>query len=76
MSAKVLAGTNPKLVFQVAILIGSLIIYMAILLFRKVRTGKPIAYLVSEHKQVFTISLTITYALFIVIFLMLFMLNN
>ncbi len=67
---------NPKYIFHTVILIGTLIIFVAILLFFRFKTGKPIGELVSEHNQSFGIAVVVAIALFILFFIVLFILNN
>ncbi len=71
-----MTGPNPKFIFQALILIGSVFIFVIVLLVIKFKTGKTIRVLLSESKQLYTVSFAAIFFLIIILFIILCVLNN
>jgi len=58
------------------ILFGTLIIFIAVLVFLRLKTGKPIGELVSKHNQFFWAAVAAAIGLFLLFFIVLYLLKN
>jgi len=69
-------GPNPKLMSQGFILLVGLIVFLTIILYLKIRTGKTFHVLISKNQKLLIISLIIAFGIILLLFLLRFLFNN